>query len=213
MRELFKWASVLDRSYSSYMDKKLAPLGINTSQYFYILKICESPGITQDSIFKQVHRNPSNITRALAHLEAQDYITKKTSRADKRTCHLYPTQKALEDHEKILGLVMDCIDKILCGFSEEEKIIFQRLLCRAAESAYALNQELLSKNEKGTDPAVEKTDASKDAAQKNAAGAETENTDTANADTVNTDTADTDTANTDTADTDTANTGTAGTAV
>lgn len=140
MRELFKWASVLDRSYSSYLDKKLAEFNINSSQYFYILRICDNPGVTQDSIFQTTYRSPSNITRALAQLEAKGYLTKKPSRADKRTCHLYPTDKALADYEKILSIVSGCAQELLSPFSDEERQLFLKLLRTAGENAYTLNK-------------------------------------------------------------------------
>ena len=47
--KLLKWLSVTDRFYKIYLDKQLAPFGINNSQYMFLIKICRSPGILQDS--------------------------------------------------------------------------------------------------------------------------------------------------------------------
>ena len=55
--QLLKWLSVTDRFYKIYLDKQLAPYGINNSQYMFLIKICRSPGILQDSLL--------NIDRAL----------------------------------------------------------------------------------------------------------------------------------------------------
>ena len=46
--QLLKWLSVTDRFYKIYLDKQLAPYGINNSQYMFLIKICRSPGILQD---------------------------------------------------------------------------------------------------------------------------------------------------------------------
>ena len=48
--QLLKWLSVTDRFYKIYLDKQLAPYGINNSQYMFLIKICRSPGILQDSL-------------------------------------------------------------------------------------------------------------------------------------------------------------------
>ena len=52
--QLLKWLSVTDRFYKIYLDKQLAPYGINNSQYMFLIKICRSPGILQDSLVEYV---------------------------------------------------------------------------------------------------------------------------------------------------------------
>ena len=39
---LLKWLSVTDRFYKIYLDKQLAPFGLNNSQYMFLIKICRS---------------------------------------------------------------------------------------------------------------------------------------------------------------------------
>lgn len=47
--KLLKWLSVTDRFAKTYLDSKLAPLGINSSQHMYLLKLCDQPGIHWDT--------------------------------------------------------------------------------------------------------------------------------------------------------------------
>lgn len=72
-----------------------APFGINNSQYMFLIKICHSPGILQDSLMDMFYVHPSNIVRTLAALEMQGMITRSPHDKDKRTCKLYPTERAL----------------------------------------------------------------------------------------------------------------------
>ena len=58
--KLLKWLSVTDRFYKIYLDKQLAPFGINNSQYMFLIKICRSPGILQDSLMDMFYVHPSN---------------------------------------------------------------------------------------------------------------------------------------------------------
>ena len=67
--QLLKWLSVTDRFYKISLDKQLAPYGINNSQYMFLIKICRSPGILQDSLMDMFYVHPSNIVRTVAALE------------------------------------------------------------------------------------------------------------------------------------------------
>lgn len=98
---LLKWLSVTDRFYKIYLDKQLAPFGINNSQYMFLIKICHSPGILQDSLLDMFYVHPSNVVRTVAALEKQGMITRSPHDKDKRTCKLYPTEKALSIIDEI----------------------------------------------------------------------------------------------------------------
>lgn len=64
--KLLKWLSVADRFTKIYLDNQLAPLGINSSQHMYLLKVCNQPGILQDS--SDCRQSPGN-RRAFLHLQ------------------------------------------------------------------------------------------------------------------------------------------------
>lgn len=139
MKDLIKWSSVLYLNMTSCLDKRLAKFDINSSQFFYIFRICENPGITRECIVDTVFRNQSNVTRALIQLEEKGYIRKVPSREDRRTCYLYPTPKAEHDYEEIHQIIQSVIDEIMEPFSEEEQKILPELLKKAAVRAYESN--------------------------------------------------------------------------
>ena len=80
---LVKWLGIADRYSKMYLDRVLAPLGINSSQHMYITIICRNPGITQEQFTEMTHLNPSNITRALNAL-----ISKKINEQRRQTAKL-----------------------------------------------------------------------------------------------------------------------------
>lgn len=141
MKDLVKWTAVLSLNLNSLLDRKLEPFGINSSQFVYILKVCRKPGITRECIFREIYRNPSNISRALTQLEEKGYLTKEPSREDRRTCHLYPTEKAQEVFEKIEEILSVCDQEVMEIFSEEEKEIFPGILKKAALRAIEMNEK------------------------------------------------------------------------
>ena len=138
---MIKWLSVTDRFTKMYLDRQFIPLGINSSQHMYILKICQSPGITQDQFISSFHLNPSNITRSILTLEKKGFLIRKTNPTDKRTCMLYPTSK----EEAICGPIQKIIEQwenqILQNFCDEEQQLFLSMLRQIGETSMQLYSE------------------------------------------------------------------------
>ena len=59
--------------------------------------------------------------RAYEELEKEGFIIRKVSEQDKRTRHLYPTQKAKDACEKIFSIASEWEKKIFKDMTEEEK--------------------------------------------------------------------------------------------
>lgn len=132
--KILKWLSVADRFYKIYLDKQLAPFGINSSQYMFLIKICDSPGVLQDSLINMFYVHPSNIVRTIAALEKQGMITRSPNDQDKRTWQLYPTERALSIFEKIRTICENTEALLLQGLSEAEKSLFIDLLMKAGKN-------------------------------------------------------------------------------
>ena len=125
--QLLKWLSVTDRFYKIYLDKQLAPYGINNSQYMFLIKICRSPGILQDSLLNMFYVHPSNIVRTVATLEKQGMITRSPNDNDKRTCKLSVIDEVQTVCEKTEALLLQ-------GMSESEQNLFMDFLIQAGRN-------------------------------------------------------------------------------
>lgn len=132
--KLLKWLSVTDRFYKIYLDKQLAPFGINNSQYMFLIKICHSPGILQDSLMDIFYVHPSNIVRTVAALEKQGMITRFPHDKDKRTCKLFPTEHALSVIDEIQAVCEKTEALLLQGISESDKNLFMDFLIQAGKN-------------------------------------------------------------------------------
>ncbi len=124
----------LQHFYKIYLDKQLAPFGINSSQYIFLIKICDCPGILQDSLMGMFYVHPSNIVRTIAALEKQGMITRSLNVQDKRTWRLYPTDRALSVLEEIRTVCKNTENLLLQGLSEAEKNLFVELLMKAGKN-------------------------------------------------------------------------------
>ena len=132
--KVLKWLSVADRFYKIYLDKQLAPFGINSSQYMFLIKICDSPGILQDSLMGMFYVHPSNIVRTLATLEKKEMLTRLPNDQDRRTWKLYPTDRALSIYQEIRTVCENTESILLQGLSEAEKSLFMDLLMQAGKN-------------------------------------------------------------------------------
>lgn len=126
--KLLKWLSVADRFTKSYLDDRFAPLGINSSQHMYLLKICDQPGILQDSFLNSFYVHPSNIVRTIAVLEKNGFLIKQSYVKDKRTWQLFPTQKALDIAGQIRSICEEAEQILTAELSDSERAEFGRLL-------------------------------------------------------------------------------------
>lgn len=135
--KLLKWLSVTDRFYKIYLDKQLAPFGLNNSQYMFLIKICRSPGILQDSLMDMFYVHPSNIVRTIAALEKQGMLTRSPNDKDKRTCKLYPTDRALSVIDEVEAVCKKTEALLLQGITETNQELFMNLLVQAGKNITA----------------------------------------------------------------------------
>lgn len=131
---LLKWLSVADRFSKIYLDKQLAPFGINSSQYMFLMKICHSPGILQDSLMDMFYIHPSNIVRTIAALEKQGLLTRSPHEKDKRTCKLYPTEQAMSVIDEVRAVCEKAEAILLRGINESDQDLFVDFLTRAGKN-------------------------------------------------------------------------------
>lgn len=128
MNTLLKWLSVADRFSKQYLDKLLAAHGINSSQHMFLIKICENPGILQDSLIDTIYLHPSNIVRTVASLENKELLIRKPCEEDRRTCRLYPTSQAMAMIADVEAACTKTEAVLLQGFCDGEKAAFEKSL-------------------------------------------------------------------------------------
>ncbi|MEG0899075.1 MAG: MarR family transcriptional regulator [Oscillospiraceae bacterium] len=89
----------------------------------YIMCVCHHPGMTQEQISTHLCIDKSNVTRRLATLEENGYITKKAMESDKRNLEVFPTEKAIKMLPYVRQINQNWEEYITADLSEEEKTI------------------------------------------------------------------------------------------
>ena len=141
MIQLIKWLSIADRYTKMHLDQQMASLGLNNSQFMYLVKICKEPGITQDQFMSYFYIHPSNVTRGIAALVKAGFVVRKKNPDDGRTHCLYPTDKGFSAREKINAICSAWSSDLLAGLSDKEQADFVALLEKTALRAVALHDE------------------------------------------------------------------------
>lgn len=144
---LAKWLSVGFRYTAMHLDRALAPFGLSSSQYKYVLRICEYPGITQDQFFALFFVNPSNITRSLVALEKEGFLLRRQSTRDRRTYQLFPTERAREAYPRIKAICDDWQERLLAGVPPESRDFALQVLESIALRAVEENDKEVSADE------------------------------------------------------------------
>ena len=134
-RHLMKNISTVARCASLYRSKRLEAAGITGYQASYIPEICAEPGLSQDKLAQILYVTPSSVTRQLAMLEENGFITRKRSATDKRTIEVYPTEICRQIMPLIREALIDWKRELTEGMSEEELNTLTELMEKLAKRA------------------------------------------------------------------------------
>ncbi|MFC6171844.1 MarR family winged helix-turn-helix transcriptional regulator [Loigolactobacillus jiayinensis] len=109
---IHKWLIIAGRQISQQLDQRLASIGLNASNYFYILKIHDNPGLTQKILGEKEFIDPSNVTRAVKQLIGQGLIERRSHPQDKRAYQLVLTTKGAAVYPQIFQ-ILDAVEQTL----------------------------------------------------------------------------------------------------
>lgn len=124
-----------------YRTAQYAALGIGSYQDSYLLHICREPGIPQDRLAEVIYVNKSNVARQLASLEEKGFITRTPDPQDRRSLLVYPTQKALDAIPAIREVHRSWNERVLAGFTQEEREFLEKCIERLAENAKCVTRQ------------------------------------------------------------------------
>ena len=136
MDAIMKYMTRIHRCFRLWQSDQMNELsGIEQN---YLFHICRKPGISQEQLSEHIMVNKSNVASKLSGLENNGWITRATSKTDKRIYQIYPTEKALEVFPEIKQLMENWNELILEELSEEEKETLFQILPKISKKAKQL---------------------------------------------------------------------------
>lgn len=145
-REIGKYISILQRLNHIYYENQLSPYQIGCGQQFFLLRICEKPGMKIQDLASFGHFDKATAARAVKKLEEEGYVRTEKGKEDKRVRRIYATDKAKPVVEKTMECVDEWSEIILEGFDSEERQDAMQLLVKMAANAYQYNVKLKRKD-------------------------------------------------------------------
>ena len=85
--------------------------------------------------------NKSSVTRQLSLLEQNGFIRREPCEEDRRQLRVFPTEKAFEIFPKVVEVRQSWNERLLSGFSEEEKETLSAMMERVMERAEEILQD------------------------------------------------------------------------
>lgn len=128
-----KWLAKINRRYHRDLDNELAPLRLNSSNYYFIVKIHDYNGLKQEELIKLTGLNGSNVTRTTQKLMDMGLVTKEKNEEDRRGFLLELTEEGDALYDQILDTVTSCQAKFLSRLTKKEQEIFDRILGKLSE--------------------------------------------------------------------------------
>lgn len=103
-------------------------IGIHPGQAHLLGVIVHEKGISQNQLAKVLSIKPATVTGMIKKLEKAKLIERKVDEADQRVLRVYPTKEGEELGLKLKAIYDEIKKEVFKNFTEEELIIFRRLL-------------------------------------------------------------------------------------
>lgn len=132
-----KYASILYRISQTYYDEQLTPYHISSGQQFFLLRIYQHPGISQQELAEKGFYDKGTTARAVKKLEKENYIVRKVDTYDKRIIRLYVSKKGEELVPIIDEVIANWRGIITDGMSKQEAEAIERGMQKIAQNAKA----------------------------------------------------------------------------
>ncbi|MCR2822319.1 MarR family winged helix-turn-helix transcriptional regulator [Lederbergia panacisoli] len=130
MKEILREIGMIARALDSISNIEFKEYDLTKGQYLYLVRICENPGIIQETLAEMIKVDRTTASRAIKKLEMNSMIEKKEDDHNKKIKKLYPTEKGRNVYPFIKSENDYSNSVALAGFSEKEAETISNLLQR-----------------------------------------------------------------------------------
>lgn len=129
-----KWLAKITRDYNKELDRELAPLQLNSSNYYFIVKIHDHDGLAQEKLITLTRLNSSNVTRTTQKLIDLGFVTKEKNDQDRRGFLLTLTDEGKTVYTEVIEKVDRAQANFLSSLTSEEQETFEELLGKLSDA-------------------------------------------------------------------------------
>lgn len=138
----------LYRQAQSHLEKRLAPIGLGSGTYAYLIMLSRRESMSQNEITRHLWIDKATTTRAIQKLLKQGYVNKVQDPDDQRAYRISLTDKGKEQLPLLKNVLQEWTDILSKNFSGNDKKSAAQLLQRMVENAleYRTNNHNDKKN-------------------------------------------------------------------
>lgn len=137
MQEILREIGMIARALDSISNIEFREYDLTKGQYLYLVRICEHPGIIQETVAEMIKVDRTTAARAIQKLETNGFVEKKDDPHNKKIKKLFPTDKGKEIYP-FIKRENDYSNRLaLKGFSESEAETMFGLLQRMRKNVEA----------------------------------------------------------------------------
>lgn len=119
-----------------YLAKHFSKYNIGSGQCFFLVKIYNNPGITQEELALSMFFDKGTTARAIKVLEDNGYIKRVRREDDKRAYSIIATDKAEEIKEDVYSILNSWEETFKSGFTLDEGKQFVSLLNKLKDNNF-----------------------------------------------------------------------------
>ncbi len=134
------YLNALGRCGGTFRAARMAGTGVGPHDQAYLFYICRHPGESQEALGRALFVHKSHVTRHIAHLEREGFVTRTPDAQDKRVMRVYPTEKAEQILPRLREVGAEWRAILSADFTPEELATFEGLLARALQNGRAYLQ-------------------------------------------------------------------------
>ncbi|QTA81881.1 MarR-type HTH domain-containing protein [Desulfonema limicola] len=108
--------------------KRLKPYGLTNMQHLVLEGLWYQEGVTAAELGKCLILDKATLSGVLDRMAEAGWIIKKQDSEDLRVQRLYPSPKANEMKDKLIGERKSANEELLASFTLEEQVLLKRLL-------------------------------------------------------------------------------------
>jgi len=143
-RELLVDLSVLYRCAQNHFEQVLKSYDFNFTNFLLLTQIYENEGMTMIELARKAAYDKSTVTKSVAWLEDNGYITLETNLQDRRSKSLKTTEKCRKIISDLFHDKRDWMDYIIQDLDEYDKEVFFRMIAKMVERSRELEQRDVS---------------------------------------------------------------------
>ena len=127
-RHLFRQMGIISRQAMMNMNHEASQYNLDNNLFLILIRIVEHEGLNQSQLSHMVKIDKTTLSRSLRKLEEKGFITKKVNSQNKKFKELFPTTKALQIYDRLIGFETIYIQSVMKALTSSELVQLEAIL-------------------------------------------------------------------------------------